>query len=235
MLYCALATDYDGTLAHQGKVDLPTLDALGRLKKSGRKLILVTGRELEELFEVFPHLDRFDRVVAENGAVLYRPADRSETILADRPPDSFVEELKTRGVGPISVGRVIVATWQPHQEAVVEAIRDAGLNLQVILNKRAVMILPSGVDKATGLAVTLRELDLSPRSVVAIGDAENDLAFLGHCGFAVAVANALPILKECAHLVTRGDHGAGVSEVINRLLIDDLKSATPPESHSSRA
>ena len=46
MRYLALCTDYDGTVAHHGHVDEPTIDALAALKASGRKLILVTGREL---------------------------------------------------------------------------------------------------------------------------------------------------------------------------------------------
>ena len=67
MRYHVLATDYDGTLAHNGRVDRPTVEALRRIKESGRKLVLVTGRELDELLDVFPELDLFHRVVAENG------------------------------------------------------------------------------------------------------------------------------------------------------------------------
>ena len=48
----------------------------------------------------------------------------------------------------------------------------------MIFNKGAVMILPSGVNKATGLAAALEELGLSPHNVVGVGDAENDHAFL---------------------------------------------------------
>src|SRR5436309_1387135 len=135
MRYTALATDYDGTLATHGFVDEPTLAALEQFRASGRKLILVTGRELDELMRVFPRLDLFDRVVAENGALLYRPSDRSEKVLAERPPEAFVAALKARGVGPISVGRVIVATWEPHETAAREVIRELGLELQVIFNK----------------------------------------------------------------------------------------------------
>jgi HAD superfamily hydrolase (TIGR01484 family) len=151
MRYHVLATDYDGTLAHDGRVDEPTLEALQRIKESGRKLVLVTGRELDELLDVFPELDIFHRVVAENGALLYRPAEREEQTLAEPPPAEFVERLRARGVGPISVGRVIVATWEPHQSAVLDVVREMGLELQVIFNKGAVMVLPSGVNKATGL------------------------------------------------------------------------------------
>src|SRR3984893_13640959 len=135
MRYLALATDYDGTLALHGRVDDETLGALQRFLAAGRKLIVVTGRELDELMSVFPHLDLFEWVVAENGALLYRPSTREEKLLADSPPEPFVAALRQRGVGPISVGRVIVATWHPHETAVLETIRDHGLELQVIFNK----------------------------------------------------------------------------------------------------
>jgi NADH-quinone oxidoreductase subunit G/NADP-reducing hydrogenase subunit HndD len=46
MQYYALATDYDGTLAKDGRVDEYTIDVLKRFQASGRKLVLVTGREL---------------------------------------------------------------------------------------------------------------------------------------------------------------------------------------------
>lgn len=227
MRYLALATDYDGTLAHHGRVDEPTLGALEHFRGSGRRLILVTGRELDELLGVFPRIDLFDRVVAENGALLYRPSGREEKVLGERPPDAFVEELRRRGVGPISVGRVIVATWEPHEAAVLETIRDLGLELQVIFNKGAVMVLPSGVNKATGLAEALEELGLSPHNTVGVGDAENDHAFLARCECSAAVANALPTLKDRADLVTRADHGAGVVELIEGLLTDDLGTVAP--------
>ena len=218
MKYPVLATDYDGTLAEHGQVEDSTWASLERLKGSGRWLVLVTGRELEELLGVCPRLGLFDRVVVENGAGLYRPVDRSETLLAPRPPEEFIKSLFEQGVGPISVGRVIVATWAPHREVVEATIRDLGLDLQVIPNKRALMILPSGVDKASGLAAALDELGLEPIDAVGVGDAENDLPMLEACGFAVAVANALPLVKERADFVTIGERGAGVAELVERML-----------------
>jgi hypothetical protein len=221
MRYLALATDYDGTLARDGRVDATTLGALNRFRASGRALILVTGREIDDLRAIFPRLDLFDRVVAENGAVLYRPGDHSERLLAGRPPDSFVEALKRRRVEPLSVGRVVVATRAPQREAVVEAIRESGLDLEVIGNKGALMVLPAGVNKATGLSAALDEMGISPRGVVAAGDAENDVAFFEAVGCAAAVANALPAVKARADIVTTGSHGAGVTELIDGLLLDD--------------
>ena len=60
----------------------------------------------------------------------------------------------------------------------LDTIRDLGLELQVIFNKGAVMVLPAGVNKASGLAAALADLGLSPHNVVGVGDAENDHAFL---------------------------------------------------------
>ena len=227
MRYLALATDFDGTLAHDGRVDEPTLKALERLRESGRKLILVTGRVLPELLETFPRTDLFDYVVAENGALIYRPETREERVIGERPPDAFVEALRARGVAPISVGRVIVATWVPHETAVLQVSHEMGLELQVIFNKDAVMVLPSGVNKATGLAAVLDELHLSPHNVVGVGDAENDHAFLSACEVAAAVDNALPMLKERADILTKGHHGAGVVELADQMKETDLIELGP--------
>jgi HAD superfamily hydrolase (TIGR01484 family) len=223
MRYLALAADYDGTLATEGHVDGATVAGLERLLASGRKLIMVTGRELDELLAIFPQITLFERVVAENGALLYRPASREEKVLAPPPPEEFVKELHARGVGPISVGKTIVATWHPHETTVLETIRDLGLEMRVIFNKGAVMVLPAGFTKATGLTAALGEIGLSAHNVVGVGDAENDHAFLKLCEFAVAVENAIPMLKEAADWVTKADHGAGVVELINELVADDLR------------
>lgn len=123
---------------------------------------------------------------------------------------------------------MIVATWKPHETTVLEVIRDLGLELHVTFNKDAVMVLPAGLSKATGLAEALRELGLSAHNVVGVGDAENDHAFLRLCECRIAVANALPMLKNAADLVTRHDHGAGVRELIDRLIDADLRDLEPP-------
>jgi HAD superfamily hydrolase (TIGR01484 family) len=203
-------------------VDDATLAALVRVRESGRKLLLVTGRALEDLRRVFAGFERFDRIVAENGAVLYRPETREEKVLCEPPSAELVRVLRAEGVAPLSVGRAVVATWSPHERTVIDVIRRLGLELQVSFNKGAVMILPSGVNKAKGLAMALDELGLSCHNVVGIGDAENDHAFLAECECAVAVANALPAVKARADLVTGAGHGAGVVELAEMLVDSDL-------------
>ncbi len=289
MRFLAFASDYDGTLAHNGKIDRQTLRALEQLKRTGRKLILVTGRELDELLELFPQAAIFDCIVAENGALLYWPlpgkpvsismtkntprteaghggkttgsnpgakaksgvtarpgtaakpesktksgtkARLSGTItatgkpgrletLTDPPAPEFVAHLRQKRVTPLSVGHSIVATSLKHKRTVVSTILEMELDLHVILNKDAIMVLPTGVTKGTGLRVALDELGIAPHNVVAVGDAENDDSLLSMCGFSVAVANAIPALKRRAHKTTKQEHGAGVVEIIEQIMRSD--------------
>lgn len=226
MRYLALATDYDGTLALHGRVHQATIRSLEKLLTTNRTLFLVTGRELDDLLNVFPQPQLFEWIVAENGLLLYKPSSRETLALGNPPSEKFILHLRSRGI-PISVGQNIVSTVRPHETAVLEVIRDLGLDIQVIFNKEAVMMLPAGFSKASGLHEALRKSGLSPHNVAGIGDAENDLAFLSMVECAGAVGNALPAVKERADIVMDGEEGTGVREFIGHLLSDDLRSIDP--------
>jgi HAD superfamily hydrolase (TIGR01484 family) len=226
VFFVALATDYDGTLAQHGEVDAATRRAVDELRQSGRKLLLVTGRTLADLRNAFDSLELFDVIVAENGALLFIPARKEEIPLAEPPPQALVDRLKELGVTPLAVGRTIIATWEPHETLVLKAIHELEVEQHIIFNKGAVMVLPSNVNKASGLKSALKLLRLSPHNVVGIGDAENDQAFLSSCGCAVAVNNALPTVKSKADFVV-SDHGKGVIELAHLLIKDDLASVRP--------
>ena len=228
MKWLAFATDFDGTIATDGMVDETTIDALTRIRAGGATTLLVTGRELKDFEKATDVLHLFDTVVAENGGVLYTPATKEHRVIAEPPPQAFIDELARLGV-PLSVGHVIVATVEPHEVTVLEVIKQMALELQVIFNKGAVMILPAGVNKSSGLKVALEAHGISLSETVCVGDAENDNAFLEHCGLPVAVANALPALKERVAYVTRSNAGAGVTELIDALLRGDLDAVPSKE------
>jgi hypothetical protein len=228
MKFLALASDYDGTIAYSGVVRASTIASLEKLKNSGRKLILVTGRQLGELLEIFPRAELFDRIVAENGALLYCPRTRESRLLAERMPESLAALLRERGVGNLSTGEVVLATWRPNECTVLAALADLGLDRQIIFNKDSVMVLPTGVNKASGLQAALSELKLSSHNVVAVGDAENDLPMLAMAGCGVAVQNALDSVKKKSGFVLEKDHGEGVEELIDGLLRDDLARSLVP-------
>jgi HAD superfamily hydrolase (TIGR01484 family) len=223
MRFAALATDYDGTLADEGIVSPAAIETLRRFRASGRRVILLTGRTFASLLEAFPCPDEFDIIVAENGATLYNPATKSERALTDAPPAKFVQALEQAGVYPLDIGRVVVATSESQKQKVLDVIQQLGLELHIVFNKGSLMVLPGGINKATGLQAALNELHLSRHNVAGIGDAENDHAFLAACEFSAAVSNALPIIKQRVHFVAHHKDGRGVSELCDRILSDDLR------------
>ncbi|MGH3638021.1 MAG: HAD-IIB family hydrolase [Mycobacterium sp.] len=227
MRYLALAADYDGTLVGSGALSAEVEEALERLRSSGRRVVLVTGRTFEELEAACASMALFDCVVLENGAVLYSPSTRQTTVLCPPRSPELARERARRGVEPIITGQAIVATRRPHEIAVLETIRDLGLELQIIFNGGAVMVLPSGVNKGSGLQAALREIGLSTHEIVGVGNAENDHSFLEICECSVAVDNAVAALKAKVDFCTRGSDGSGVAELIEELITTDLSGRTP--------
>ncbi|MDQ6676310.1 MAG: HAD hydrolase family protein [Acidobacteriota bacterium] len=212
----AIATDYDETIAEHGFVPQLTLRAMERFRASGRLLILDTGRGLEDLTALFPELDRFDRIVAENGAVLYDPGTKIGRVLAPPLAPAFLADLGRRGVEPIPKRQVIVDTWAVHHGQIREAIREAGLDYQLIYNKDSVMVLPNGVDKGTGLKHALTGTGVSPFETAGIGDAQNDFELLAACGIKVAVPHAIPALTREAN------HTMSFVELVDSILSDTM-------------
>jgi len=225
MRFVAVAIDYDGTLAKDGLVAPATLAAVEQLIASGRKFIIVTGRLLHELLDLFPEAHRCTRIVAENGAVLYHPATKEQRLLGEAAPDLLIEALRRKDI-PFQRGEVILATERPHEVAALEAIRDLGLAHHVVFNRGSVMVLPSGITKASGLQAALDDLQLSAHNVVGIGDSENDLALLQTTELAVAVSGAVQTLREAADIVTHEDNGLGAAWFLSILATDDAAEQT---------
>ena len=220
----AVAVDYDGTIACEGSVPEQTVKALLAVRESGRKTIMVTGRILDDLLAVFNRLDAFDLVVAENGGLLFDPATHEREVLGEAPPRALVADLKRRDV-PFDTGNAIIATVEPHDLALLQAIRDSGGGWQVIYNKGSVMALPAAVNKASGLQAALERLGISEHNTVGIGDAENDHAFLALCEVTGAPGNALPAIKDRVDIVMRPACGRGTAAFLSRHVATDFADA----------
>lgn len=193
--------------------------ALARFRGSGRKLILNTGRVLRDLTSVFSKLALFDLIVVENGALLYDPHSRLQTLLAPPPPQSLLDAFRRRNI-PVLVGDVVLETWSSYLAPIHEAIEESGVPRDLAFNKSSVLILPPGVDKGSGLRAALGQLGISAEHAAGIGDAENDHALLAACGLAVAVPHAIPALKQQAGVIL------SPVELIGRIL-------TPSEERAS--
>jgi hydroxymethylpyrimidine pyrophosphatase-like HAD family hydrolase len=223
--YRAIAVDFDGTLTRGAVPETAVLDHLGVLRAQGLRVVLVTGRIMSELRHSFGDVDdHFDAIVAENGAVL----STSEGDMALAPPVPIVlEDAVVRHSIPVRRGQVLLACDSVYDTVVLTEIHRLGLDCQVIFNRAAMMVLPVGISKVSGLREALAMFSLSSHNTIAIGDAENDLGMLAMCGLGVAVANAVPSLKEHADLITQESAGQGVLEVLTGPVLTGGPSLQP--------
>ena len=220
MFFKALACDYDGTLAFEDRISPAVHEALQRARTAGLRLILVTGRTFFELTRVCDCLELFDAVVAENGAVLYYPGSAMVRDQGPPVPGRLLAELDRRGIY-YQVGRVIVGTARGDEGGLKEALAAAGVTRDLIYNRAALMLLPAGVSKGSGVHQALRVLALSPHDVLAVGDAENDLPLFDACGFSGCPGDSLRAVQERVDWVFPGVHGAGIAAAITEQILPD--------------
>lgn len=230
-MYCrVIACDFDGTAATGGQLAPEVAAALGAARARGYTTLLVTGRVHEEAEALCADLSMFDAVVAENGAVVCLPGLQRTIQLGTPPPEHLLGELRSRGV-PFQAGAVVVGTWDRHASEVLELIRHNALDLQLVFNRAAMMLLPSGVNKAVGVHRALEELGCSERNLIAFGDAENDLPLFALAEVAVAARGAVPAVAAQSDEQLTHPGGAGVAQYIHRVLEHDGIVPAPPRRH----
>ncbi|MCO8128060.1 HAD family hydrolase [Acidimicrobiia bacterium EGI L10123] len=223
----AVAVDFDGTLTEGARPDEAVLAAIADLRRRGIRVILATGRILGELRRGFHDVDdHFDSIVAENGALLSGPHGRR--LLAD-PVDAALEDALLRRRVPVRSGEVLLACDATHDLVVLEEIGRLGLDCQILRNRAALMVLPAGVTKGSGLLEALGDLGVSRHSTITAGDAENDRRLLEVGEYGVAVANAVDALKDHADLVLDEADGHGILGLLRGPILTGARRA-----HSDR-
>jgi len=227
--YKVLACDYDGTLASEDHMGPEVLVALEQARSTGLRLILVTGRTFFELIRVCERLDLFDAVVAENGGVLYFPAEGTIKDLAPAPPLELLVELDRRGI-TFHAGRVIVGTARAMEEQARAALAAVGASVAFTYNRDALMLLPAGISKGSAVRQVIHRFGLSFHDVLALGDAENDVDLFEACGWAGCPASAVPEVRERAEWIFDGANG----EAIARAILGPILSGQLPFWQSPR-
>ncbi len=224
----AVALDFDGTLA-DGAVAPETLAALDQARSRGIRVILATGRIMDELRAVFPQVEaHVDAVVAENGAIMVTPV--GVRLLATPINRAVSLALTERGV-PHRDGQVLIACAAADEPAALEVVRVLGLDCQLVRNRTELMILPAGVTKGGGVLEALDDLGLSAHNTIGVGDAENDHSLLDVCEIGVAVANAVDSIKAHADVTLGSPDGQGVAELLRGQLLAGRARVHPRRWH----
>jgi hydroxymethylpyrimidine pyrophosphatase-like HAD family hydrolase len=216
-----LASDLDGTLAEHDQVAAETWAMLRQAKAAGLVLILVTGRTLADLPSQEVFADLCEAIVAENGAVVYFPRRDVVELPFGRVDATLLAQVQALA-GTLPRGLAIAATPVPHDKAILKVLHDVGGGATLEYNCGAVMVLPLGATKGTGLHYALHQLGYSPHNVVACGNAENDRSLFEMSELAVAVGNAAPEVQILADVVLGQPNGAGVQSLIATLLNGSL-------------
>jgi hydroxymethylpyrimidine pyrophosphatase-like HAD family hydrolase len=224
MYHRVFAFDFDGTLAENGVVPPVLQRALEQLHAAGYALFLVTGRQHASL-RLGSMETLFTGIAWENGTVLERLAAHEVYLPFGHLGPRLRDALEAAGV-PIERGRAIASTWKPHEPAVLQVLADWGGDPILVHNKDALMILPPGASKGTGLERLLALCGFSARNLVSFGDGENDLPMLRLGDIGVAVADAVPALKVVADVVSTRPGPAGVLETLQTYWLND--GATGP-------
>ncbi len=207
-----MAFDFDGTLAVNGDVPPEVETALEQCRASGHVLFLVTGRRFETV--TLGHLgELFSGIVWENGAVLSHTASGETYLPFGQLDPRLLKTMEDAGI-PFERGLAIAATWTPHDQALWRILSTHGGTTSMEYNKGAVMVLPPGATKGSGLERLLALCGLSPRNVAAFGDAENDLSMLTLAEVSVAVGDAVPAVIETADVLATAPGPQGVLEIL---------------------
>lgn len=209
-----MAFDFDGTLAVNGNVPAEVETALEQCRDSGHVLFLVTGRRYETV-TLGSLGDLFAGIVWENGAVLTHTASGEVYLPFGQLDARLLKAIDEAGI-PFERGLAIAATWTPHDQALWGILSSHGGSTSIEYNKSAVMVLPPGATKGTGLERLLALCGLSPRNLAAFGDAENDLSMLTLAEVSVAVADAVPAVIETSDVLATAPGPQGVLEILKQ-------------------
>lgn len=238
-MYCGvLACDFDGTLIDDGCLAPEVVAAPAEASSRGVAAILVTGRVVEDLRLAEVDMTGFDTVAAENGAVVWLPARDRFIQLGNALPTTFSGSCGHAASPLIHAGAVVVGRSDRHAAEILELVRVLGLDSQLIFNRTALMLLSSGVSKATGVRRAWRSSGAPEHNMIAFGDAENDLPLLAAARVGVAARGAGAALLSVVDDRLTQPAGAGVVRYVGQRFAQEKsrprKSTGCPKSPISR-
>ncbi len=223
-----VATDIDGTIANDKReLNLNAIRAIRKLEKKGIRVILVSSQSFLIVSDLAIYLGAKGPVIGETGAVVGYP--RSPVFIARWKYDSHKITKIMLSMGfrssfsnpfrfsNLAFSRTEDATATENE--IYERLRKEGItDIEVYDSGFAVHILPKGVNKGSGLLKAIELLKVKIDEVVVIGDGMNDLPMFKVAKYSFAPANADPIIKEHATIVSNKKYGSAFVELARMLL-----------------
>ena len=192
-----LASDFDGTLLVDKKINKRDIEGIKNLRKKGHKFIISTGRTLLTMEGVIEKYDlEFDYLVLCNGAVIL---DKNKNVIKNNLVDfeavkkiveefaDFSEEIdfdlvKKEEILDLKNGAVILsictsdASVERGEEIKKRLIEIFGDELSIFRNQFFVDISSKGSSKGEGLKEVLKLENKNLNDIYTIGDSFNDIS-----------------------------------------------------------
>lgn len=162
-------------------------------------------------------------VVGYEGSRLFMPVHNqfADVLVQYHEPQPEIVGPLSKLAGSVAFNKMIVmcdAAQMPKlREKVTEHVDGTA---HIVLSSPFLLeIIPLGTSKGAGLAWLLDYLKVSPDEVLALGDADNDIEMLQMAGIGVAMANAMPLVKQAADVIVASNEADGVAEAIERFVL----------------
>ena len=237
----------DGTKIYKKNISQENCDAIRYFQSEGGLFTLATGRSIDFLQQWRTHIVPNTYVVCYNGAhvcspdgteVLFsRPLEEGFLPLAERVRDacpelewvyfhSRGEDAKFFKGDPIDPALILPPVYKMVFYAHREQADDYAAKIASLIGDRynsmrswvnGIEILMKGATKGSAIPRLKERLGDRARTVVAVGDYENDLDMIRAADIGYAVENAVPSLKEAADRITVSHRESAIAKIIEEL------------------
>jgi hydroxymethylpyrimidine pyrophosphatase-like HAD family hydrolase len=233
-----VAVDVDDTITRHGRLCPATLDACQTIARTGRRLVLVTGRPAGWAQALAVYLPGVTAAIAENGLVAFDPQGRRTELGPPRPGD-FAARLRrnadtlarAHGLTPTEddAFRLFERSFERPSgfdaAVLIDAQRCLEPGFEVLASSIHLHVRRAGFDKADGLFATLAASPAGPVErdrIVFLGDSGNDRPlFAALPRTSVGVRNVERFLPELGPAgpayITVGEGADGFAELAARL------------------
>ncbi|UQZ87613.1 Sugar phosphatase YidA [Paenibacillus konkukensis] len=163
--------------------------------------------------------DRGSYVTFESGDEMwsFRELNEGEEKTLGIPASAPKPRVMTEGhMAERPITKLLISNGNGIYEALVGQF-GSEVNMILTDNRQLIQIMPVSVSKAYGLRIVLDRLGITADQAMAFGDDYNDLALFEHCGYPVAVGNAVRELQAVARTVTLTNDEDGVAAVLEQL------------------
>ncbi|MEM2943282.1 MAG: phosphoglycolate phosphatase [Methanomassiliicoccales archaeon] len=216
----AIVVDVDGTLTDsQRRIQPQGIEALRFVQEKGYVVMIASGNVLPVAYGLAIFIGVNGPIIAENGGIVsFR--DTIHKLNSIEQPLRAYEYLRKK----LPVERLFTDKWRETEVALkrtvdLEEIRALLMEWNVKLEATgfAIHIMEPGHSKMNGVRKASELIGIGVEDVVAIGDSDNDVSMLEHCGIGIAVSNASEAAKRAADYVCEKPHADGVIEGLNWL------------------